>query len=108
MPSKYASSVVQWVNPNSDNQSYQRIPQKYFNEIKRLIDGSKYGIAGEKINGKIYHITAHNPQYMEKRGFKDKGVARVTEYRNLHKKFNRSQNTIGEKEQKGLISRIFC
>jgi len=73
------SSVVQIVNTKTNETEYKTIQQGKLEEFNKLIDDTKTGIAGEEIDGKVFHLTAKTPQQMEDQGFNFTGEAKASE-----------------------------
>jgi len=73
-------SVVQIVS--KDGVEYKTIPAGQLEEFKKAIDtgvGGEVGIAGKKIDGKVYHLTAKTPEQMDAGGAKFGGEAKLEE-----------------------------
>jgi hypothetical protein len=70
------NEVVQVVNPTTGEKTFYRIPADQRDSVVNGIDNARDGsaIAGERIDGKVTHVTAKSPEQMAKLGFKDGGT----------------------------------
>lgn len=74
-PKTVPNKVVQVVSSKGDRAgTYYLIPAKDAKTIINKIDGSKAGIAGKRVSGRNWHVTAKTPQQMEARGFRLGGI----------------------------------
>ncbi|MCC7571457.1 hypothetical protein KO465_09110 [Candidatus Micrarchaeota archaeon] len=76
---KIEPSVVQIIDQNTGEKTFQTIPQGKLNKAISLIDDTQQGIAGKMIDGKVYHLTAKTPEQMKLEGFKDGGEINLDE-----------------------------
>ena len=73
-------SVLQIVDEKTKETIYKMIPKGDLKKFHDAIDNPQIGdMAGLLIKGKRYHITAHNPDWMESRGAIPAGIATIEE-----------------------------
>ncbi len=70
------SSVVQIKDVATGQVEFKTIPKGQLEEFKTKVDSK---IAGQEIDGKVYHLTAKTPEEMKLTGAKDTGVASISE-----------------------------
>lgn len=74
-PKTLPNRVVQVVSSKGGQPGqYYLIPKSEADQIIKSIDGSRFGVAGKRMNGKNWHITAKTPRQMEERGFRLAGI----------------------------------
>lgn len=72
--SSIENSVVQIID-NAGNKFYKIIPKGQLADFTKVLDAGQGGVSGLNIGGNIFHLTAHDPAYMEQQGFKFAGTA---------------------------------
>lgn len=74
-PNTVPNKVVQVVSSKGDKPgTFYLIPKKDAKAIINRIDGGKSGIAGKRVGGRNWHVTAKTPAQMEARGFRLGGI----------------------------------
>lgn len=79
IPEGAGKSVVQVVDTKTGKNIFYEVPPEEFNGVRQLIDDARNskgfgGVAGDSIDGKIFHVTAKTPsQMLERAGWKNGG-----------------------------------
>lgn len=75
------SSVVQVVDTRTGRRTFYTVSPEDLRILSEdLIDGTKRGVAGTEINGKVYHLTAKTPEAMlERAGWKNGGAKELAD-----------------------------